>query len=441
MAPNNPLIDRCDGHPAGTGFDNLIILSRADPIICGHSTETRNLAEAAIAEGVSRVRVVSYPLDVLEASELPLKPLDSVADYAPGIKVDRPDPVGDYKVLDGRLGYGISGHLIDLLISLPGRTAVMNLYLVPHGQMVMQAVETVRRMGGVEVPLTIAEAVGSDITNVVGNAVATGRYGAAALVLQNFLDHDLPVAVSDFTRELIVAAGRQVDEQLNTRFADQLTARVQISYPAIDTTAYLQPSLTDAQQADLLARRGLVRDGYLLFLSRLAKAKGVADLIQAYRSSDFHGRLPLAVCGTGPDEQSLRQLAGDDKSIRFFNDVGDLDKVALMAGCHAYCLPSKPRPEFTETFGIAVAEAMLSGGIGPVITTRTGGIPEATGDHCLYHAAGDIADLTARLNEVASMPDATRAGLSRRARDYCLRFDRATILANLLAPSGLRTAA
>jgi len=52
MAPNNPLIDSCDGHPAGTGFDNLIILSRADPIICGHSTETRNLAEAAIAEGV-----------------------------------------------------------------------------------------------------------------------------------------------------------------------------------------------------------------------------------------------------------------------------------------------------------------------------------------------------------------------------------------------------
>ena len=133
----------------------------------------------------------------------------------------------------------------------------------------MQAVETVRRMGGVEVPLTIAEAVGSDITNVVGNAVATGRYGAAALVLQNFLDHDLPVAVSDFTRELIVAAGRQVDEQLDTRFAEQLTSRVQISYPAIDTTAYLQPSLTDAQQADMLARRGLVRDGYLLFLNRI----------------------------------------------------------------------------------------------------------------------------------------------------------------------------
>ncbi len=441
MVPSNPFVADRDGHATGIGFDNLIILSRADPIICGHSTETRNLAEAAVARGVARVRVVSYPLDVLEASELPLKPLESVAEYGPGIEVSRPEPVGDYKVLDGRLSYGISGHLVDLLLSLPGRTAVMNLYLVPHGQMVMQAVETVRRLGGRKPPLTIAEAVGSDITNVVGNAVATGRYGAAAVVLQNYLNHDLPVAVSDFTRELIVAAGQQVDEQLGTRFAEQLTERVQVSYPAIDTSAYLQPPLTEAQQADRLARRGLVRDGYLLFLSRLAKAKGVADLIHAYRASDFRGRLPLAICGTGPDEQALRELAGDDRSIRFFNDVGDLDKLALMAGCHAYCLPSKPRPEFTETFGIAVAEAMLSGGIGPVITTRTGGIPEATGDHCLYHAAGDVGELTGRLNEVAAMSDAARAGISRRARDYCLRFDRAAILTNLLAPAGLRTAA
>ena len=437
MGPGDSLLAERDR----VGFDNLIILSRADPIICGHSTETRNLAEAAVAQGVSQVRVVSYPLDVLEASDLPLKPLESLAEYAPGIEVDRPGPVGDYKVLDGRLCYGISGHLVDLLVQLPGRTAVMNLYLVPHGQMVMQAVETVRGLGGREAPLTIAEAVGSDITNIVGNAVATGRYGAAAIVLQNYLAHDLPVAVSDFTRQLIVAAGRQVDQQLGTAFAARLAERVQVSYPAIDTAAYLRPSLNEAQQADLLARRGLVRDGYLLFLSRLAKAKGVGDLIRAYRASDFHGRLPLAICGTGPDEQALRELADGDRTIRFFNDVGDLDKVALMAGCHAYCLPSKPQPEFTETFGIAVAEAMLSGGIGPVITTRTGGIPEATGNHCLYHAAGDVADLTARLNEVAAMSDAARAGLSHRAREYCLRFDRATILANLLAPAGLRTAA
>ena len=53
-----------------------------------------------------------------------------------------------------------------------------------------------------------------------------------------------------------------------------------------------------------------------------------------------------------------------------------------MAGCAAFVLPSKPRPEFVETFGIALVEKMLAGG-GPVITTDTGGIGEAVGDCAL----------------------------------------------------------
>jgi glycosyltransferase involved in cell wall biosynthesis len=317
----------------------------------------------------------------------------------------------------------------------------MDLYLVPHGQMVMQAVETSGRSGIAAAPVTIGEAVGSDITNVVSNALATGQSGAAALVMQNYLDHDQPVAVSKFTRELIVASGAKVDEALGTNFAQQLSERVRISYPAIDTSAYLSPTISVAEQAAILSKRGLVRDGYVLFLSRLTKAKGVDDLIHAYRASNLYRRMPLVVCGSGPDEEFFHTIANRDPSILFFNDIGDLEKLAFMSGCHAYTLPSKPRVEFTETFGIAIAEAMLSGGIGPVITTRTGGIPEATGDHCLYHKAGDVADLVACLNKVASMPDHYRAYLSQQARSYACRFDRERILKSLLTQSTVQTAA
>lgn len=424
----------------GTPYRSLVILARADPIICGHSTEARNLAEAAISAGVEQVRIVSYPLDVLADSQLPLKPLESVAPYSEGITVDRPAPVGDYKVLDGRLGYAIAGHLIDLLGTLPGPVAVMNLYLVPHGQMVMQAVEAVRGMGMHDVPTTIAEAVGSDITNVVSNALQTGQFGAAAAVLQNFLSHDKPVAVSHFTKDLIVEAGAAVDERLGSRFAEQLARRTGISYPAIDTSLYLSPP-SPSEQAEVLSRRRLTADGYILFLSRLAESKGVDDLIQAYQASNLASRIPLVICGTGPHEAALRQRAAGDQRIRFFNDVSDAEKRVLMAGCHTYCLPSKPRPEFTETFGIAIAEAMLSAGRGVVITTRTGGIPEATGDHCLYHAAGDIGELTARLDDVAVMPDTARDTLAHQARTYAMQFDRATILSRLLAPAAAAAAA
>src|SRR3954466_5068240 len=78
----------------------LVIVVRADPVICGHSGEARNLAEAAILRGFDDVRIVTWPLEAL--SHLPLKPLDSVLPYSGGIVVERPEPVGDYKVPDGR---------------------------------------------------------------------------------------------------------------------------------------------------------------------------------------------------------------------------------------------------------------------------------------------------------------------------------------------------
>lgn len=69
-------------------------------MVCGHSTEARNLAESAKSMGFSEVHIVTWPLDVLERSGLPLK--TEISSYSPGIVVHRPPAVGDYKVLDGR---------------------------------------------------------------------------------------------------------------------------------------------------------------------------------------------------------------------------------------------------------------------------------------------------------------------------------------------------
>jgi len=80
-----------------TTIDNrLVIIVRADPVICGHSVEARNLAETALERGFDEVRIITWPIDVLERAGLPLKPLDSVLPYSDGIIVERPAPVGDY---------------------------------------------------------------------------------------------------------------------------------------------------------------------------------------------------------------------------------------------------------------------------------------------------------------------------------------------------------
>ena len=56
----------------------LVIVVRADPVICGHSGEARNLAEVALQRGFTDVRIVTWPLDLLAPSGLPLKPLDEI---------------------------------------------------------------------------------------------------------------------------------------------------------------------------------------------------------------------------------------------------------------------------------------------------------------------------------------------------------------------------
>lgn len=415
---------------------SAVFLVRADPIICGHSTEARNLAEAAIAMGIEEVRIVSYPLATLRESSLPLKPLETVSPYSEGVTVDRPEPLGDYKVLDGRLTLGIGGHLVDLLHQLPGRTLLMDLYLVPHGMMTMEAVKSFRNSGLAASVFTVGEAVGSDITNVVNNALLEGRLGAAQMVLSNFLDHDHPVAVSRFTKELIVDAGRKVDGRLGTRFTGQLERRVGISYPAIDTDDYLALDQRPGHVDEVLAARGLERDGYVMFLSRIAPAKGVDDLIEAWSSCSLRGSKKLLICGNGPAREEIQAMAARFDDVEVLDDVSDREKGPLMNGCFAWCLPSKPRPEFTETFGIAVAEKMLAGGLGPVITTSTGGIPEASGGHCLVHAAGNVEALRACLDRVGTMTLTQRRHLATEARTFAMRFDRLNILGKLLEAAG-----
>ncbi len=411
----------------------LVIVVRADPVICGHSGEARNLAEAALTRGFDDVRIVTWPIDALLASGLPLKPLESVLPYSPGITVERPEAVGDYKVLDGRHLAGIVGRLVELFTEGVPTTA-MSLYLTPHDTAVAQAAQIARATGMCAPLTTIAEAVGSDITNVVRTAVEEGRFGAAAQVLSTYLSNDVCVAVSAFTKELIVQAATDVDRRWGTQYADQCIERVEISYPAIDASAYVELDPTDTDRR--LARRGLQRDGYVMFLSRLSRAKGVDDLINGFAVSAARSRTRLVICGNGPESRDLRALAlstPDPERIVFFDDVDDAEKPHLLAGSSAYVLASKPRPEFVETFGIALAEKMLAGG-GPIITCATGGIPEAVGPHArMVPPANPHAIANALAEVILGLSSGERTRWGHAARRYAMQFDRSNVFDRLFA--------
>lgn len=414
----------------------LVIVVRADPVICGHSGEARNLAEVALTRGFDDVRLLTWPIPALRAAGLPLKPLDRLLPYSRGITVERPEPVGDYRVPDGRYLAGLTGRLVELLAE-PVPTTCLSMYLAPHATVVVDAVAAARAAGFAPDVRTVAKAVGSDVTNVIRSCLREGRFGAATALFTTFLANDEVVAVSEYTRDEIVAAAEQVDARCGTGFAEQCRRRVIVSYPPIDAAAYLDldPARVDAA----LARRGLERDGYLLFLSRVARAKGIYDLLIAFGQTRCRSRMKLVVAGNGPALEHVRAMALEDDQVIFLPDVDDEEKPLLMRGCAAYVLPTKPEPDFVETFGIALAEKMLAGG-GPVITTVTGGTGEAVGDTAVIVQPGDIAGLAEAMDRaVLDMPPAEREDLERRARTRAMSFDRAAVFDGLFPYPPART--
>ena len=406
----------------------LVIVVRADPVICGHSGEARNLAEAALQRGFDDVRIVTWPLEAL--TRLPLKPLDSVLPYSHGITVERPEAVGDYKVPDGRYTAGMVGRLVELFCEdVP--TVCLSLYLTPHASVVMEALAVCRSLGREPSVTTIAEAVGSDITNVVRTCVEQGRFGAAAHAFTSYLGHDHCVAVSQYTKDCIVEAADLVDARWGTTFGSRCRTRIAISYPAIDCQSR-EPE--DCLVRAALARRGLDRDGYVLFLSRLTPEKGVDDLIDGFARAAARDHVRLVIAGTGTAleemcERARRSPVAD--RITFLDDVDDAEKWLLMAGCAAFVLPSKPTPAFVETFCITLVEKMLAGG-GPVITTSTGGIPEAVGDTAMIVPVASPDSVAAAIDEVVLELSADeRYARTQKARQHALQFDRMSVFDRL----------
>jgi glycosyltransferase involved in cell wall biosynthesis len=406
----------------------LVIVVRADPVICGHSGEARNLAEVALTRGFDDVRLLTWPIPALQAAGLPLKPLDRLLPYSPGIVVERPEAVGDYRVPDGRHIAGLTGRLVELLADqVP--TTCLSMYLMPHTTVVNDAVNAARAAGFAPNVRTIAKAVGSDVTNVIRSCLREGRLGAATVLFTTFLANDEVVAVSEYTRDEIVDSAEQIDARCGTRFAEECRRRVTVSYPPIDASAFLDPDPAAVDAA--LARRGLERGGYVLFLSRVARAKGIYDLVIAYGQMRCRDKVRLVVAGTGPALEHVEAMSKEDERITFLTDVDDREKPLLMAGCAAYVLPTKPEPEFVETFGIALAEKMLAGG-GPIVTTLTGGTGEAVGDTAVIVEPGDIAALADTVDHVVlDMPAAEKRDLELRARARAMLFDRGVVFDSL----------
>jgi len=143
-------------------------------------------------------------------------------------------------------------------------------------------------------------------------------------------------------------------------------------------------------------RRG--SSDYLFTVSRLDGAKRVSLLIQAMKY--VKANIQLKIAGTGPDADSLKQMAGDDERVIFLGFVNDQEVTNLYAD--ALAVPYVP---YDEDYGLVTIEAMMSGK--PVLTTTDAGGPNefVINGETGYSVPPDPQALAERIDYLCEHPD------------------------------------
>ncbi len=134
--------------------------------------------------------------------------------------------------------------------------------------------------------------------------------------------------------------------------------------------------------------------------------KGVATLLAAVAKVTVEREARLTVVGRpapgGPTERLVGELALGDR-VRFVSGISDTELAELAARAEIAVVPS-----LYEGFSLSAVEHMASGT--PLIASRTGALPEVTGDAAVLVEPGDAEALAAALRKLLDSP-AERARL------------------------------
>jgi glycosyltransferase involved in cell wall biosynthesis len=128
--------------------------------------------------------------------------------------------------------------------------------------------------------------------------------------------------------------------------------------------------------------------------------KGVATLLRAYAKlvteRDAELILVSRLTPDGPTNKLLGELALRDR-VKFVSGISDEKLAELLASAEIAVVPS-----LYEGFSLPAVEHMASGT--PLVASRTGALPEVTGDAAMLVTPGDPEELTAALRSLLDSP-------------------------------------
>jgi glycosyltransferase involved in cell wall biosynthesis len=201
--------------------------------------------------------------------------------------------------------------------------------------------------------------------------------------------------------------------------------RITLGYNAVDNAALACAAA--AARSDPERPSGIPRAPYFLAVSRFAPEKNLPRLIAAfaaYRRTAARGNTPawdLALCGSGPDELEVEHAVAASGCSHAIHRPGFLQADALArwyALASAFVLPSLQEP-----WGLVVNEAAACA-LPLLVSDRAGCVDTlvplvqpaaATGARFDPECQDEI---TARLEWVAGLPEATRQAMGQRAAEH-----------------------
>jgi glycosyltransferase involved in cell wall biosynthesis len=175
---------------------------------------------------------------------------------------------------------------------------------------------------------------------------------------------------------------------------------------------------------------------HLLFLGRLAEAKGVRLLMAAWDEIADGGGVgvPLVIAGTGPLEREVTAWAAGRDDVRYAGLYDPAECREAVARAVAVVAPST----WLEAFGLVAVEAMAAGV--PAVAAGHGAFVELVEDGVtgLLHQPGEAASLASCLRRITEDPARNREMGQAARRRYEQGFSPAVGLERLV--EGYRTA-
>lgn len=188
------------------------------------------------------------------------------------------------------------------------------------------------------------------------------------------------------------------------RNARQLFLFEKVEYRVIDQCAFIEK--------DLLALPIEYKGGNFFVLSRLSPEKQVDKVIKAFKEicdeSDF-----LYIFGSGPEMNTLKMLAKDNKNIIFKGHISH--KEVVKAFSYNDCLIISSLEEAGPLTGVeAMAAAKL------IISTKVGAMPERLIDYQFWYD-GSQKELSERMRAVKALPYNEIIKIERKLRENYLK--------------------